>query len=169
MDFQAFDSVEAMFAEIGKREERLNASVIPIQRAVTYGSYWLRVWEDIPIFGYVFTRDELEASERNLGSEGEELAMTMERMDSSYQRGYRFGRAYSVIEPDGELGDTHIASMAGPLTPSEFRIAQDGRWSQDEPEVLNVISRALVRFAASTPEGREGLRRLAEEMRQEEG
>ena len=50
----------------------------------------------------------------------DEFVGTSALMHDAYHRGYRFGRAYSPIVPDGELGDTHISEMV-PISPEEFR------------------------------------------------
>lgn len=41
----------------------------------------------------------------------EEFVFTWEGVVERYNRGYRFGRAFSEVEPEGELGDTHISQL----------------------------------------------------------
>jgi hypothetical protein len=51
----------------------------------------------------------------------------MERTDDSYTRGYRFGRWYSVVEPDGEVGSAHI-SACWPISRRDFEYARRNGW-----------------------------------------
>jgi hypothetical protein len=40
----------------------------------------------------------------------------------------RLSRCYSKLEPDGEIGNTHIATMATFLTKEQFDIARELAW-----------------------------------------
>jgi hypothetical protein len=128
---QAFDDIDDLFAAVDQGVQKAMANTLPRQNEITYGDYWMRVWEDIAIFGYISTREELDAEEIRLGATEEELAWEHESMDYSYGRGFRFGRAYSVIEPRGELGDTHVSVMV-PITKEEFEQARAVDWQLEE-------------------------------------
>lgn len=126
---QSFDNFDDMMNAISKGVESAKARMTPEQEAITYGDYWMRVWEGIPIFGYIIPRDELEASERELGATDEEIEYENDVLDASYANGFRFGRAYSVMEPDGELGDTHVIDMI-PITKEQFEEAKSLGWGE---------------------------------------
>jgi hypothetical protein len=51
-------------------------------------------------------------------------------MWSSRKRGYIFGRAYSEIEPRGELGSTHVTCM-WPIPEAAFKEAKEQNWRPD--------------------------------------
>ena len=124
---QMYDNVEDMFAAIDKGVQRAKSMILPRQARITYGDYWMRIWEDILIFGRIDTVAELDEEERRLGASEEELTYEHKMMQGSYNNGFRFGRAYSIIEPRGELGDTHVATMV-PITKEEFESARDLNW-----------------------------------------
>ena len=64
--------------------------------------------------------DELEATERELGADDEELAEILASVKANHERGYYFGNWYSPAEPKGELGDTHASQLVAKLTPEQF-------------------------------------------------
>lgn len=116
----SFDSFDDALRKMQEAEERANASTIPAQRAITYGDYWCypNSMYDVVIFGRVWTEGE--------AYEGEDLD-TIRTLKNSHERGYRFGIAYSVIEPDGEIGSTHIANMI-PISKELFDEAKRLEW-----------------------------------------
>ena len=116
-----------MFESIHKGVEAAKNRATPKQNAITYGDYWMRSWEDFLIFGYIYTREEMDSEERRLGASEEEIEWEHQTYDDSYNNGFRFGRAYSVIEPEGELGDTHVCDMI-PITKEEFEQSKDLHW-----------------------------------------
>ena len=66
-------------------------------------------------------------------------------MKEYYDNGFRFGRAYSVVEPEGELGDTHVCDMV-PITEEEFNQSKGLHWIPEEISKLpwfnlNLLSR----------------------------
>jgi hypothetical protein len=127
---QFFDDIDDMFAALDKGVKKANDMTLPRQKLIQYGDYWMRMWEDLIIFGRISTTEELDAEERRLGATEEEIAYEHEAMDYSYSRGFRFGRAYSIVEPTGELGDTHISQMV-PITKEEFEDAKRLNWDAD--------------------------------------
>jgi hypothetical protein len=129
--FQVFDDVDEMFEAIGKGVDAAKARATPKQNAITYGDYWVRVWEDILIAGHITPQEELWATEAELGASEEELEWEMASMKANYDNGFRFGRAYSVIEPNGELGDTHVSEMV-PITEEEFKQLKGLHWIFEE-------------------------------------
>lgn len=126
-----FDSFEEMQKHISASVERAKANIQPRQAKITYGDYWMRIWEDVLIFGHISTLKELEAEERRLGADDAEIAWERKVLENSYADGFRYGRAYSVIEPRGELGDTHVSVMY-PITKEEFEQARAANWSPYE-------------------------------------
>src|SRR5262245_1154722 len=98
--FMEFNSMEEAFAAMPEGTERANAVPSPAQTQITWGDYWVRFW-GVPIFGYIETRDDLALSEYGKNPDEERIAeadYTMARMIENHDRGYMFGKAYSVIE-----------------------------------------------------------------------
>jgi hypothetical protein len=133
MTVEFFDSDEEMFARIEEGVLAAKARATPRQNAITYGDYWMRIWPEgqLLIFGYVTPMDELDAEERRLGATEEEIEEEHETLKYSYNNGFRFGRAYSAWEQEGELGDTHVSTMI-PITKEEFEQAREAKWSREE-------------------------------------
>lgn len=130
MTFQSFDSTEEMFASIRRGILTAKDRATPEQNAITYGDYWMRIWEDFLIFGYIDQPEDLDAAERLLGASEDELAWEHETSSQAYNNGFRFGKAYSVIVPEGELGDTHVSEMTK-ITKEEFEEAKSLNWGED--------------------------------------
>ena len=109
--FREFDSMEEMQRFLAEQTRLANESLSEEQRAITYGDYWVRTDYEFLIFGYINTLDELDESSRRLGADEEEIAYERAMIADAHARGYMYGKAYSVVEPDGEWGSTHRVSM----------------------------------------------------------
>jgi len=128
---ESFDNFDDMMAAISRGVEQAKSRATIAQNAITYGDYWMRIWEDFLICGYIYTKEEMDAIEVKLGASQEELEYEHRVYDASYKDGFRFGRAYSQIEPDGELGDTHVSDMTK-ITKEEFESAKILNWDLDD-------------------------------------
>ncbi len=128
MSFVPIDDLDVFFAEMRANEHQAMANLQPEQRTITWGSYAFMVSMGIRIFGYVWTEAEFEANERDCGADDEEMESSMESLRDSHERGYRFGRWYSMVEPDGEIGSNHVSNMV-PITKEQFdQIVQTQGW-----------------------------------------
>jgi hypothetical protein len=142
-----FDSFEQAQEMIRTAETKANASVVPKQQEIAYGTYWIRAIDDQLFFeyGYVLTQEEAEANQTRESKRA---------MRDAYARGYRFSRAHSLYYPEGSLGDTHIA-VIWPITEEEFNSAQGCQWqlSQDiwEVEMLQRIVKEMREAKAAHP------------------
>lgn len=112
MHIQSFESFEEAQQAMREAEERANAQVFDRQRSIGYGDYWCRPVPEygVFVFGYVWPQDKAEKGEAR---------STVTSLRDSFERGYRFGDAYSVMEPEGELGTTHVANM-WPISEEDF-------------------------------------------------
>lgn len=139
--YESFDSFEEMQAYMRRKEEEANANVHPRQQDIDWGTYWVRLAPDLglAVFGYVNTDAEIRA----LGEDRETMVM----LRDAHARGYRYGKAYSVLEPEGEWGSTHIAN-AWPITRAQFMQAKMAHWNPQPDdkwfiEILAEIQGAL--------------------------
>lgn len=143
MSFQEFDNLEQMFQFMAEETDKANAALADEQKAVTWGSYWVRFY-DLParilIFGHIPTWGEFVAGERSHypatmnTEETSEFEYTVARMRENHDRGYMFGSAYSILEPRGELGDTHRGNL-WPISQDLFDHAEDRAWVMDDFDV----------------------------------
>lgn len=152
MHVESFDSLEAMYARMAEQEAAANAALSPDQGAmrdaVGETVYWMRPYEGMFIFGECPSLAAATVKERSYypildGARTAENAEEYDEAASEFEysstnlaerrsRGYLFGTAYSVIEPDGELGDTHVAN-AWPISKEAFEQAREVAW-QPTPE-----------------------------------
>jgi hypothetical protein len=147
---QSFDSFEEMERAMKEADEAAFARITPTQAEIRQGDAWMRPAPDYGcvIFGRVHTDDEIRQSYGEVDDEEaalleDELAYHVAQLD----RGYMFGRAWSVIEPDGELGSTH-QSTAWPITDEQLQEARDACWDHKSLPWFSDLLRAAMREGA---------------------
>ena len=123
MTAMSFDSMDEMLDYMRRSEEAAIASMTEEQKAIKPGDAWAspRPEYQCVIFGKSRTLAEIEASEKSHWSERPsaeeraereaELKWTMESTIDSHSRGYLYGEAWSILEPRGEYGSTHVSQM----------------------------------------------------------
>lgn len=143
----AYDSIEEMFAAMERAEREANERATPTQRAITFGDYVVRPMSDagVIVFGLIWPKDLRDADEN---------PATIARLDASHERGYRTGKWSSDFVPEGEIGDAHIATL-WPITREEYELA----------ERLDFVTWRV----ATDPVGREMIRRVLHDAREEMG
>jgi len=135
-----FGSYEEMQAYI----EEQNASLVeamkdltPEQLSITFGGYAIRFVPHgdltLAIFGHVFTNEEMVSKEVESGASSDELIVILSKFHQLYADGYRYGEWFSVICPEGEVGDAHVTTL-WPITEADFEHAKNNRW--DPPKYL---------------------------------
>lgn len=130
--FQSFDSFDAMMDAMAEAEQAANdklfAAQIALRDDIEQPRYWYR-WADeidLHIFGEAYSREQQHESDE-----------ATERWVDVRKRGYLYGKAFSVYEPDGELGDTHAATVL-PITKAQFELARTQEWKVEQGDDLNV-------------------------------
>lgn len=131
---ETFSSFEDMVAFMGANIKKAMERATDEQKAITYGNYWMRLFssygDTFPIFGYIQTLEQMDAECARLGGTKTECAEERKATEEDHANGMRFGRAYSVVVPEGELGSTHIVDMT-PITEEQFKEAQKYNWSHE--------------------------------------
>lgn len=123
-EFKSFDNFEQMQEYMAKAEEEANNALHPVQIElrddVEHTRYWCRPYAElgILIFGEAWSVSQIRAKED---------AHITDRKTEVRARGYLFGYAYSVVEPDGEVGDTHVANVF-PISEAAFEEARAHGW-----------------------------------------
>jgi len=144
MTFMEFENIDDMFEFMEKRTNEANANLAPAQQGVTYGDCWARF--DTPHnfgfieFGHVETEAEFRASMVKYPKA--ETDSEWESIQTEHERGYLFSKAYSLMGPDGELGDTHRASM-WPIDRALFDAARAVDWDYKRLEVPDALNLSL--------------------------
>ena len=130
---RTYASAEEMFADMRRAEDGANAAMTAHQRrhldaAAENPTYAFRVWEGLVIVGETSTPRARAERERELGAE--DFDYDLERFTEVHGRGYLTGRWYSVVEPDGELGDTHVSQVVW-IDPLVFNTLREFGWDME--------------------------------------
>jgi len=129
---RTIDDIGAFFEEQRLATEDANSKICDRQKAITFGSYWVRFHVMPPgivivIAGRVTTIEDFKTVEIEAGGSEEELEETLPQLQSRHDDGYMFGRAYSVLEPEGEYGSTH-RSVMWPIDKSLYDALKANSW-----------------------------------------
>lgn len=149
MQFTEFDNMEDMHAAMRAAEEaantRLTAAQIDLRDDTQQTRYWARVVPeyDLVVFGKAFSEEEAYQSEVRAGATPEQAAQSRNGIRESRQRGYLFGIAFSTVEPDGELGDTHVFNVV-PISRDTFDRARWLGWSLSPSEEGRKLANELI-------------------------
>lgn len=134
MTFMSFSSFEEMQRFLEEQEAAGNARMSPIQRKITFGDYWVRFLDvagRVVIFSYVMPLAEIWDEEVRLGASEGEANAVVKATEESHARGYVFGNCFSIVEPTGELGSTHLCNV-WPCSEQLYREARMVGWRVDE-------------------------------------
>jgi hypothetical protein len=113
--------------EIARARQQADDNVEAWQAEITIGDHFIRVHGAIMIYGKVIDLDYEE--DRELYKE-------------PHMKNVRFTKCYSKLCPDGELGNTHVATMAFKMTAEQFENAREAKWPVDIRAVyalLNIV------------------------------
>jgi hypothetical protein len=126
-----FDSPEEAFNYMNNAELQSILHALDEQWRIGWGAYVLRIVDELWIFGHVLSREELMAEVSEPGQEPDEEGRYELRMrQESYDRGYRYGKYYSQVCPEGEYGSAHVAAL-WEITQQDFDEAQALGWLPD--------------------------------------
>lgn len=116
-----YDSLEEMFQAIAAAEKEASAKVTDEQRAAfQVGDLFFRFAQGVAIYG--------EIVDPTLHAEDEEEVEDLrETYNQVHMRNYRFTRCFSVMCPEGELGDTHLSTMHK-ISQRQFEMARGMGW-----------------------------------------
>ncbi len=116
------DALEEQDSRITLSDKELNALAEPFAP----GSYFIIMSSVAVIFGVV----ECPLSE---GNDEDELFREQDAYDEMLDRGYIYGRCFSVIEPEGELGSNHIGLITARIDEATFNRAKANGWRSMAP------------------------------------
>lgn len=165
---QQFGSIDEMYEQMHRHEEAALQDTLPDQiDGCSWGKYGIRMApvnkmvqqikgidlgeEEIMIFTDIFTAEQLEEMELEAGASEAEAMEFSQRKHELYDRGYRSGMHYSIVEPEGELGDAHVFTM-WPITKDDFAWAKAHGWKLHPgamARVQNEIEEAITRAGGS--------------------
>lgn len=129
ISIQGFESLEELLAHQEEMERQAIEDALPEQWAIDYGDLVFRVADDLPIFGRIFTELTFLADNTSEGQSAPdpEIVAEWEGIESAHQKGYRYGKWYSSVCPEGELGSAHVVTLWR-ISNEDFTRARLMRW-----------------------------------------
>lgn len=139
--FMSFDSFGEMMEFMRQNEEAAIAKTLPAQQVLADGGeHWYYrhargglAPQGVDIFGHIPSLEDTLATERSYYAEEmdederAEYYGVRHGMNDKLSRGYVFGRHFSIVEPEGELGTVHV-SQCIPISKEAFEEARAARW-----------------------------------------
>lgn len=124
MEFEAFDSWEEAMRAVQERKSMADSRIRPFQENMRRGDCFAADSR----MGFVIFGEILEDP----------------------KDGFAFTKAYSECCPEGEMGDTHLATMV-PISREGFELAMERGWCDSEQVVIDGLVEAdrMEREAAS--------------------
>lgn len=119
MEFESFDSYEAMMDAINKAREEADKKVQPWQAVIMPGDFFLQATP----YGFLIFGQVLEG-------EGEFYK-------SEEGKNYRFCKCYSVAVPEGEMGDVHVSVINLVIKEKVFNKFRDKGWVVEEGDTFD--------------------------------
>lgn len=151
MEMREYESFEAMQADMRAAEESVNAGLLPLQVElrddVDTDRYWARLipeYDNLLILGEAWSAAHARQSEIDCGADEEEADYTAEALAESRTRGYLFGRCYSIVEPEGEIGSTHVSQVM-PISKELFDLARESGWAMPPVRGYTAAQERLIR------------------------
>lgn len=126
----------ARFTRLRRRDLAYLARATPEQLAIGWGDHWtcttptgLTCWGRVEPLGEMMEQELAATLKAGVPPDqaGAEVQARVEAIKENYTRGWRSGRGWSVVEPDGEHGYVHVAILT-PCTAAEFEGARARRW-----------------------------------------
>lgn len=134
--FQIND-LDAYFEWEQRQQAKAEAALAPEQRDITWGGHFVRIWREggwagsgpvLVIFGHVLSLEELRAAEE---------PETVQRLIALHPR-FVFANCFSVVEPQGEYGDTNRWEI-WPISEVQFNWARMVGWDPSDESIQKWI------------------------------
>lgn len=110
MEFQSFDSFDEMMDSIDEGRKEADNKVQYWQTKLAPGDFFVQTTEyGFLIFGQVLESDD-------------------EFYRTEQGKNYRFCRCYSVVVPDGEMGDVHVSAISLAVSEEVFLRFKEKYW-----------------------------------------
>lgn len=148
MNVLNFDSHEQMQDYLAAARKQAHLGLHQSQRDLTFGDYWVRFVDldaqpKIVEFGYIYSERTTICLAMSYADNYTQGADDYLAIRDSLDNGYMYGRAFSLLGPDGEEGTTHKAHV-WPIEERLFRMAEEVDWNIDR---LDDTGRILLEMA----------------------
>jgi hypothetical protein len=118
-----YDSFEDMMEAEQRAREAADARVRPAQAGMKPGQYFInfRYGLELPIFGEILDITRL-------GVDQEEQDYIDESYAQPHMKFYRPSKCYSVVCPEGEIGDVHLSEIDAIIDQELFAFYRENGW-----------------------------------------
>lgn len=125
MKIYSFDNPKDFAQALRDGHEQADGAVQPWQAAIKPGDYFVRYLpeEDLVIWGEVVEPDPEDAS----------------LFRQPHMKNVRLTRCYSMVCPDGEYGNTHVATMTSGIGRTQFERARERGWPSDIDNLTEIL------------------------------
>jgi len=149
-DFQTFDTTEELFAVLDRNRQAADGACTPAQMALKPGDYYVRFLpeDDLVVYGEII---DPVASDQEYGADADELAYLKELYSAPHMQGIRFGRHYSVMCVEGELGDMHVVTAHVRLSLEAFNWFKEREFPSDKAVVREGLALHHFEWLAGRP------------------
>jgi hypothetical protein len=125
MTVRGFDSFDDLLQALDRAGKKSDEVAGDRGRLFPPGGFFARLAPEAGVVVYGEILDPLA------GADPEERDFLRGTYGAPHNRNVRFSRCFSKICPEGEMGDTHVASMNVVLTAREFTKAKKLAWPSD--------------------------------------
>jgi hypothetical protein len=132
MSMFGFQTPEEMLLFIHRRMMEAQAEDQREPVAVDFGDHYVRVVDFFPevivVFGSVETIEQVRGRLADQGLMRDEVEFEVQVTLQQHGKGFRFGRAFSELCPEGEFASTHVNQILMTITEDEFEAARRSDW-----------------------------------------
>jgi hypothetical protein len=139
MEFKTFDDIDDMLAVMTEAQTRADEAANDYQKTAKIGDCYVRFEPALGIMIYGELLDPIEG-EREAGADEDEIEYARQMYSQPHMENYRFGRHYSEMCPNGELGDVHVCSIMQVVSREQFNLAKALGWPSDREEVQALLN-----------------------------
>jgi len=123
---EQFKSFEDFLKYVSDNNQKALAAMDDWHRRLKCGDCYIRIWDDLIIFGEIIESEYRE--DRELLRHRPELRLT---------------RNYSIACPEGELGTIYVVDIYGTISKASFEIARSKGWKLQLPVTIYRGERAI--------------------------
>jgi hypothetical protein len=139
-----FSSPDDLLRAIDEARRNADSRVLDFQKNLKPGDLCVSYYAEECMFVFHEVRDPLDGIE-----EPEERDYLRESYADPNMRHYRFSRSYSVLCPEGELGDIHVSTVSLVIPVNVWEACKKSGWG-DHDRVVALLREHSRRVAALT-------------------
>lgn len=140
---KTFENAGEMLRHIAESRKQADAAAENWQKDIKTGDFFLRILDELVIYGEVIKPDLSEFEKIPEGEMSDEMRMEYEWEKNAYKLPHmanmRFSRCFSQLCPEGEIGDTHVCNINAKITKEQFEKAKSLGWPSHPMKVFDIL------------------------------